>query len=215
MAVNSVSLNRLMSRGDVWQGRVQQGSAENSGGHNIATGVGELDDKLHGGWQWQKLHEIQVKQPFSGEVVLLKNALAWSGAQKRPVFWIAPPALPCASGLARYVDPQSQHIVLTPQTEADALWSAEHILRSGSAGMVILWSSSLSQPACRRLHLAVQNSGAIAFVISDIQPEEARPFTTRLRLSTDCRNIEVIKRAQGWPVQVELHKPLHWLRATA
>lgn len=208
MAVTNHALERLMFRGDVWRGYSQH---ECSSEHCIPTGYPQVDDVLWGGWQWQKVHEIQVYEPFSGEVALLRPALVWSGEQKRPVFWIAPPALPFAPGLSRYVDPQSQHIVLTPQSELDALWAAEHILRSGSAGMVVLWTSNLGQSACRRLHLAAQQSGAIGFVVSDVQPEEARPFATRLRLSPNCRTVEVIKRPQGWPMRLNLNESLHWL----
>ncbi|CUS47875.1 MAG: error-prone DNA repair protein ImuA [Idiomarinaceae bacterium HL-53] len=209
-------LAKLLARGDVWQGGSQQVTSEkphqNTDCHRIATGYEELDEALFGGWQWQRVHEIQVAQPFSGEIALLRSSLIWSGEQKRPTFWIAPPALPFAPGLAHYAAAQSQHVVLTPQSETDALWSAEHILRSGAAGVVFLWSASLSQPACRRLHLAAQQSGALTFVISAPQAEEARPYTTRVRLAANRCELEILKRPSGWPMSLKLPKTLHWLR---
>src|SRR5690554_1209337 len=201
-------LERFMAQGKVWQGvhPVEQDLQQAT----VSTGVAALDECLHGGWQWQRLHEIQLAQPFSGELALLRSALTFCAHEKRPVFWVSPPALPFMPGLAFPQQPHSQHILLQPQSEADALWAVEQVLMSGSAGMVLLWQGHLTAAACRRLHLAVQQSGAFAVVISPEQSAEARAYTTRLRLNAKQQEVQVLKRSGGWPTTIHLPRMPFW-----
>lgn len=208
-SVPSTDLRKLMAKGMLWRGRDERNQSHHA---YVSTGIEALDSHLQGGWQWQKVHEIQVARPFSGELTLLRPALKVCAQQKRPVFWISPPALPFAPSLAFPELPQAQHLVVQPQSEVDALWSIEHILQSGAAGMVMFWHHHVSQSACRRLHLACQNSGALCVVISSPQNQEARPYCTRVLLDPEGQRIDILKRSGGWPVQLALPKPLFWKR---
>ncbi|MCC5856193.1 MAG: hypothetical protein JJU10_11040 [Idiomarina sp.] len=198
MAHFAQPLRQLMAQGAVWQGYREQAKPLD----RVTTGSENLDLCLGGGWAKQRLHEIQTPRPFIGEVALCLPAIGESAQIQRPIFWIAPPALPYPQGLSQATSAEGQHIVLTPKHMADTLWAAEQILSSGVAGVVLLWASDLSQAACRRLHLAAQSSHALTFVFAGLQSDEARPYASRLRLTPGSSEVSVLKRAGGWPVTI-------------
>ncbi|WP_194756612.1 hypothetical protein [Aliidiomarina indica] len=200
-------LQQLIDRGALWQGRQAQSQAVTL----VSAADSVLDQALGGGWVRSRIHELQVQQSFSGEMALLAPAIKDAATRELAIFWIGPPAIPNAPALAS-TGAQSQHIVLTPSDETDALWAAETILHSGQAGVLLLWAKKLSATATRRLHLAASESDAYVFVITGWQPEEARSYGTRLRIHHEQGQVQwqILKRHGGWPVRLPRRPLPRW-----
>ncbi|RUO23078.1 hypothetical protein CWE08_00025 [Aliidiomarina iranensis] len=234
------NLQQLMDKGALWKGGAWKNSepngernafGEGSAADFVSTGQPLLDQALGGGWRARRVHELQCEYVFGGELSLLAPAIAEAAKAARPVFWLSPPAIPYAPGIAGMLQQakvassqQAQHIVLTPANEADALWAAETILHSGQVGVLLLWADSLSATAVRRLHLAAAETDAWVFVLTGIQNEEARSYATRLRillLPDKAHAItahaprgqvqwQLLKRHGGWPIRLPRQPLPRW-----
>ena len=87
-----------------------------------------------GGWPVGALIDLLVQQAGVGELRLLRPAL--SAAGNRPVAFVQPPHTPDGLGLS-YIGLSIDRILrVNAKTTADALWSAEQILRAGSCRVV-------------------------------------------------------------------------------
>lgn len=238
------NLQQLIDKGALWRGGEWKNGDQNNGKNGefgafgkaaasdyVSTGQPLLDQALGGGWRSQRVHELQCEHIFSGELSLLAPAVMAAASVARPVFWLAPPALPYAPAIAGMLQEakvanaeNAQHIVLTPASEADTLWAAETILHSGQVGVLLLWADSLSATAVRRLHLAAAETDAWVFVLTGIQNEEARSYATRLRvlLTPDKSHAmaantprgqvqwQVLKRHGGWPIRLPRQPLPRW-----
>lgn len=218
-------LQQLFDKGSLWLGH--KSSATASSAESLAcvtTGQTELDQALGGGWLPQRLHEIQLQQFFVGELALVASAMVRATQQQRPIFWLSPPAQPYAPALAQLgheptAMQQAQHIVLRPTRVADTLWSAETILHSGQAGVLLIWLEEPSAIAIRRLHLAAAASQAYVFIFSPWQPEDARSYATRLRIHLSRDSVsghgqvqwQLLKRMGGWPLRLARQPLPKWL----
>ena len=221
-------LQQLMDKGSLWLGRSQGLAAEQNAALLVTTGQPVLDQALGGGWAAARVHELQCAQWFSGELALLAPAIARATACGRPVFWLAPPAIPYPPALAALHQQQAaaaQHIVVHPHTPADALWSAETILHSGQVAVLLLWAQHLTATEVRRLHLAAAATDAWVFVLTGEQNEEARSYATRLRVHLQPPSVssggvlaqvqwQLLKRQGGWPQRLP-KQPLPRWRAAA
>lgn len=82
---------------------------------------------------------------------------------ERPVIWIAPgwgPDRLNGDGLARFLSPGAV-IFVTPTRTEDILWTAEEVLRSGTAPLMVADLPGLpSLTAVRRMHLAAETGAA-------------------------------------------------------
>src|SRR5207249_12006153 len=106
----------------------------------VASGFELLDAQLPGGgWPQGALTELLHLSEGIGEVALLLPTLARLNREGRGVVWIAPPHLPYAPALRAAGLQAEQNLIVTPAHPADALWAAEHALRSGACGAVIAW----------------------------------------------------------------------------
>ena len=88
---------------------------------------------------------------------LLKPALAKLATSQR-VALIQPRYLPHAMTCKSWGIVDRNLLWLRPRSSADALWSAEQILRNGSCGAVVLWQSNVRSESLRRLNLAAQST---------------------------------------------------------
>jgi protein ImuA len=123
-------------------------------GKYVDTGYAALSVELPGGgWPLGTLVELLVQQPGVGEVRLLQPALA--AVSKRPIALLQPPHTPNALAFACMgLALEKLMLVRAPRT-ADALWSAEQMLKAGSCGAVVLWRQYVRSESVRRLHLSV------------------------------------------------------------
>jgi protein ImuA len=175
-----------------------------------ATGYPELDAELpNGGWPASTLIELLLQQPGIGEIRLLQPALAVIAKQRRVVL-VQPPHAPQIAAWSAWGLPHEQLLWLKTPHTADALWSAEQILRNGSCGALLLWQNQTRPEALRRLHLAAQAANTVFWMLrplaAAVQPS---PAPLRLALRPDAAGIaiEIVKR-RGPLAAAPLHLPL-------
>lgn len=185
----------------------------------VSSGYPLLDAVLpQGGWPSASLTELLLQQAGIGELGLLQPALAVI-ARHRPVVLVQPPYLPqIATWQSWGLAPQQLLWIRTRQT-ADALWSAEQILRNGSCGALLLWQSQVRSDALRRLHLAAQAADTVFWLLRPLAAaQDASPAPLRLALRPMLSGIrlEVLKRRgpqleQHLQLQLDpaLHPALH------
>lgn len=126
-------------------------------GRVVETGYPALSAELPGGgWPVGALVDLMVQQAGVGELWLLRPAL--SAAGNRPVALVQPPHTPDGLGLSYIGLSIEQVLRIKAQKTADALWSAEQILRAGRCSALIFWTQYAQASSLRRLHLAAQSS---------------------------------------------------------
>lgn len=148
----------------------------------IDTGHASLSTLLPGGgWPVGTLIDFLVQQPGIGELRLLGPALA--KVASRGVFIVTPPQTPQMLAWCQFGLNPSQVVWIRSEKTGDALWSVEHLLRSGCCGAVLFWQNHMRSDSLRRLHLAAQ-SGETLFVMfrSMASAMDASPAPLRLSL---------------------------------
>ena len=166
-------------------------------GRTVDTGYLALSAQLPGGgWPLGALVELLVQQEGSGEIRLLAPALARL-SEKRAIALIGPRQVPHALAYG-YLGVTARHLLwLKPQKSADALWSAEQILKAGSCGALLLWQQHMRSEALRRLHLAAQTSETLLIVLRPLAcTQDSSPATLRLTVRPCVGGVQVdmIKR---------------------
>ncbi|SFD26323.1 translesion DNA synthesis-associated protein ImuA [Collimonas sp. OK412] len=160
----------------------------------VVTGSGHpsLDRELpNGGWPHSALIELLLQQAGCGEMRLLQPALMGIASQRRIVL-LQPPHLPQiaawdGAGLA-----SGQLLWIKAARSADALWSAEQVLRNGSCGALLLWQSHVRGEALRRLHLAAQASDTLLWLLRPLSAaHESSPSPLRLALRPARNGVEI------------------------
>jgi protein ImuA len=165
-------------------------------GRSVDTGYAALSAELPGsGWPLGALVELLVRQPGVGEIRLLRPALAT--LSQRPIALVQPPHIPNALAFAYLGIPSDTLMRLRTAKTADALWSAEQILKTGSCGALILWQTHIRAESLRRLHLAAQSSETLFLMVRPLaSAADSSPATLRLgvRPAGDGIVVDVIKR---------------------
>ena len=193
----TAQIEALVQKGWLWQG--QEVPAHKAEQQFLSSGWAELDTRLGGGWLQGSVNELQVQQPFIGELALLLPLLAQPQTR---VLWVNPPVQPYAPGLSYQNLVLHQHVVVHESDDKLALWAAEQALQSNAIDTVLIWHTGLSATAVRRLQQAAEAQQKLAFVITSWQQqEEARAYVTRLQLErADSLSIRILKRRFGWPL---------------
>jgi protein ImuA len=175
----------------------------------LDTGYAALSAELPGGgWPVGALVDLLVRQPGVGEMRLLQPALAQLG--KRSIALVQPPHLPNAPGLGYIGLPLAQVLLVNARKPADALWSAEQILRAGSCGALLFWARQVQPSSLRRLHLAAQSSETLFVMIRPLATaQDASPALLRLALHPggDGLSVGIVKRRgplRAEPVSIPL-----------
>jgi protein ImuA len=175
----------------------------------IDTGYAALSAELPGGgWPLGALVDLLIQQPGVGEIRLLRPALA--ALAKRPLALLQPPHLPNAPAFAFLGVPLEQLIQVRASKTADALWSAEQILRAGTCGALLLWASYVPTASLRRLHLAAQSSETFFVMMRPLAAaQDASPALLRLAVRSEGNGIsvDIVKRrgpARAEPVSIPL-----------
>jgi protein ImuA len=165
----------------------------------------ELPD---GGWPVGALIDLLVQQPGVGEIRLLGPVLSVAG--KRPIALLQPPHMPNGLGLGYIGLPLERLLHVKTRGAADALWSAEQILRTGSCGALIFWAQHVKSSSLRRLHLAAQSSETLFVMIGPLAAaQDSSPALLRLALrpAEDGLMVDIVKRrgpARADPLSVQL-----------
>ena len=94
------------------------------------------------------------------------------------------------------LDPANLMTVKAPRT-ADALWSAEQILRAGTCGALLFWQNHVRPESLRRLHLAAQASESLFFMMRPLattRDASPAPLRIAIRAAKDGVDIQFLKR---------------------
>ena len=170
-------------------------------GRAVDTGYPALSEELPGGgWPVGALVDLLVQQAGVGEMRLLRPALSTLG--KRPVAMVQPPHVPNGLGLEYIGLPPDQLLQVRTSKTADALWSAEQILRAGSCGALLFWTQYAQTSSLRRLHLAAQSSDTLFFMVRPLAAaQDASPAVLRLALRPERDGLTV---ARAEPLSIPL-----------
>ena len=161
------------------------------------TGHPALDRELpNGGWPASTLIELLLQQAGIGEMRLLQPALCAIGQQRR-IALVQPPHLPLAAAWAGWGLPADRFLWIKTARTADALWSAEQILRNGSCGALLFWQPQIRTEALRRLHLAAQGSTTVFWMLRPLSAAEhasPAPLRRALRPAAAGVSVDIVKR---------------------
>lgn len=194
-----MNLERVLQRADVWRGGIAPPQT------GIASGFAALDIELAGGgWPVGAVSEILTRHPGGGELTLLMPALAHISQEGGWLAFVTPPYVPYAPALLRAGVDLGHVLLVQPGDLRGTLWAAEQALRAGN-GAVLVWAPDIDGKPLRRLQLAAEAGGSLAFLFRSIRHAgESSPAALRLRLTAHgsrTRQLEVslLKRRGGWP----------------
>lgn len=147
------------------------------------------------GWPHRGLIELLLQQGGIGEIRLLQPALQALG--NRRVALLQPPHLPQIAAWRDWGLPPERLLWVRAPRHADALWSAEQILRNGSCGALLFWQGAIRNESLRRLQLAAQGSDMLCWLLRPLTAAaEASPAPLRIALRPLAGGIrlEILKR---------------------
>jgi len=201
---NEAALADVLRHPGVWR----RGTSARATADVQPSGIAELDALLPGGgWPRGALSEILIEHDGIGECSLMLPALAAISQARQRVVFIAPPYIPYAPALAAAGIDLAQ-VVHIDADAADTHWTAEQCLRAGCCGAVLNWLPTADYRQLRRLQLAAETGGAIAFVFRPLRAaKETSPAALRLQvtISESGPRVEVLKcrglkRPEGLPL---------------
>ncbi|WP_238534318.1 translesion DNA synthesis-associated protein ImuA [Advenella kashmirensis] len=193
------------------------------------TGYPEISAQLPGGgWPLGNLIEVMTPRAGIGELQLFKPVfcghrvqslhrastavgLDSASPEQRPIVLIQPPYAPQACAWAHWGVAPSRLLWLAPQSTADALWAAEHILNSGAFAALVLWQHALRDGALRRLQLAAQKGDTLFVLVRALSAaRQSSPAPLRLALHPvpTGLHVHIVKRrgsVSEHPVHISLH----------
>lgn len=151
-----------------------------------------------GGWPRSCLIELLLQHHGSAELRLLHPVLSRLARQDGgSIVFIQPPYAPQLLALNAFGIPLSQCVWIRSKKQADALWAAEQVLRSGSCAALLLWQTQIRSEALRRLHLAAQGGEAVFFMMRPSTcADSPSPAPLRLQVAPTLEGVQIqfIKR---------------------
>jgi protein ImuA len=195
------NLNKLLSTTpQLWKGR-----RSNHSQRSLPTRHARLDARLPGhGWPVGAITELISCKPGMGELSLLFPALAEMGQRGQWLILVDPPWIPYPASLHGHGLPLEQLLLIRTKSEKESLWACEQALRGNRGGAMLAWPKRISFARLRRLQLAAEENGKLAFLF---RPEQAAhsgsPAALRLQLHTDHQqgtSITVLKCRGSRPV---------------
>ncbi len=163
----------------------------------MPTGYPALDRELpNGGWPSAVLVELLLQQAGIGEIRLLRPALE-AVSRKRRIALLQPPHLPQIAAWTAWGLPADRLLWIKTARSADALWSAEQILRNGSCGALLFWQQQVRAESLRRLHLAAQGTEVLFWMMRPLacaQDASPSPLRLGLRPAVGGLDIHIVKR---------------------
>jgi len=146
-----------------------------------ATGHAALDRELpNRGWPQGGLIELLLAQSGIGELRLLQPALHALGEQR--IVLLQPPHIPHIAAWRDWGLSPQKLLWIRTKRQADALWSAEQVLRNGSCGALLFWQTSMRHESLRRLQLAAQASDTLCWLMRPLSASDM-PSPAPLRIA--------------------------------
>jgi hypothetical protein len=180
------------------------------------SGFAELDALLPGsGWPVGAITELIYAREGMGEVSLLLPVLARLTRSDKRIAMVAPPHIPYAPALVASGIELTQLMVIQPDKDADAWWTAEQLLRSHQFAAVLFWPDRFDERGLRRLQSAAERGSSLGFVFHQFNcAEHASPAPLRLRVTGAGQYrqalVAIIKRRGSViakPVSINLSTP--------
>ena len=201
MPQNSTISKLLSTTPQLWQGH-----RANHAQRTLPTGHVRLDARLPGGgWPLGAITELICAKPGLGEFSLLFPTLTRMSKQGQWIIMIDPPWIPYPASLHGHGLLLEQLLLVRTHQEKESLWACEQALSGGQSGAVLAWPERISFTRLRRLQLAAENSGKVAFLF---RPENAldaaSPAALRLQLEAGGQRgtrINVLKCRGSRPVE--------------
>ena len=159
------------------------------------------------GWCIGGVTELLPEQPGIGEVSLLLPALRRVTAQDQWVALINPPYVPYAPALTNAGIRLDRLLIIDAQSDTDALWSTEQVLRAGLFASVIAWVERSTAQKQRRLQLAAETGNTWATVYRPLYSQQQHsPVSNRIRitLANQKLTLDIIKVRNGRPQTVTI-----------
>ncbi len=160
------------------------------------TGHAALDRELpNHGWPHGGLIELLLQQSGIGELRLLQPALHALGEQR--IALIQPPHIPHIAAWRDWGLSSQRLLWIRTQRQADALWSAEQVLRNGSCGALLFWQQTLRHESLRRLQLAAQASDTVCWLLRPLSASDTAspaPLRIALRPLAGGVQLDILKR---------------------
>lgn len=192
-------LSYLKNKRLVWQASHNDMHLDTS-----STGYDELDAALEGGFPKQGVVDISSTTGIGELRLLLPNLLTRQASGDRLMVFIAPPMQLNSEFLLEQGFDLNQVLIIQPETEKHALWSAEQCLKSGSCHSVLLWQQKLATHHVKRLQLAAEQGDALHVMLrQNRQLSLSLPVSLAMRLNPHPQGltVEITKRKGGWPAQ--------------
>jgi len=201
MPRNNVISKLLSSTPQLWKGH-----RPNHAQRTLPTGHARLDAHLPGGgWPLGAVTELISARPGLGEFSLLLPTLSNMSKQDQWIIMIDPPWIPYPASLHGHGLLLEQLLLVRTHKEKESLWACEQALSSGRGGAVLAWPERISFTRLRRLQLAAEGNGKVAFLF---RPENvldtASPAALRLQLEADGSHgtrINVLKCRGSRPLE--------------
>lgn len=188
-----------MQHPGIWRGNQRAQTAEEA----LPTGFAALDALLPGGgWPRGALTELLIGRQGIGELRLLIPALARLSEAAGWLAWVAPPYVPYAAALTAVGIDLKRLVVAKPPSEADAWWTAEQVLRSGTCGALLAWLRAADERRMRRLQLSAETGHTWGVLFRHAHAAQDRsPAALRLLLEPAAEGLAVrILKRRGGPV---------------
>jgi hypothetical protein len=195
----SATLESVLQHPGIWRGNQRAQTADEA----LPTGYAALDELLPGGgWPRGALTEVLLSRQGIGELRLLMPTLARLSEADGWLAWVAPPYVPYAAALAAVGIRLERLVVVKPQSEADAWWTAEQALRSGACGALLAWLRAADERRMRRLQLAAETGHTWGVLFRHARAAQDRsPAALRLLLEPVAEGLAVtILKRRGGPV---------------
>jgi cell division inhibitor SulA/protein ImuA len=185
----------------LWKGR-----RPNYSQRSLQTGHARLDALLPGkGWPLGAITELILHKSGLGEFSLLFPALIEMGQRGQWLILVDPPWIPYPASLHGRGLPLERLLLIRTQSDKESLWACEQALRANRGGAVLAWPEQISFARLRRLQLAAEENGKLAFLF---RPEQAAqtgsPAALRLQLQAgkdQSTSITVLKCRGSRPLE--------------
>ncbi|NND89223.1 MAG: translesion DNA synthesis-associated protein ImuA [Granulosicoccus sp.] len=170
----------LKSQPTLWRGRDRYSEQA-----SVPTGFSSLDKALPArGWCIGGVTELLASHQGIGEVSLLLPALSRVTSEGQWAAFINPPHIPYAPALGNAGIRLDRLLIIDSRDDANTLWAAEQVLRSGLFASVVAWVARSSAQKQRRLQLAAETGRTWATVYRPLHTrKEHSPVAARMRLS--------------------------------
>lgn len=199
----------LKNKNLVWQGQMHTAAEQ-----VCTSGYPELDEWLQGGIPKQGVVAIDTDIGIGELRLLLPYALARQTQQSKLLVFIAPPLNINGEMLAEMGFDLSGVLLLTPDSQQDALWAAEQCLKSDCCHTVLSWLTDLEIHQIKRLQLAAKQGNAVQFIFQKQRNGSlSLPVTMSLSLEPQVKGlrIKMNKRIGSWLHQhLDLDMQRYW-----